>query len=239
MHNTAYNLGKTLNYNYLNSKPFPNIVLDDFINPEIANQCFVELKNYDGWGFESPSNEYMKSHQVNKFYSPWSLENLEYLQQSAPTVYNTLQYFNSEPFLKFLSELTGIENLIADPSFSGGGCHKINTGGKLSLHVDYNLNDKNQFRVLNLLLYLNPDWKEEWEGALELWDNQSKKCAHKILPLFNRAAIFTLSDNSIHGHPVPLNCPEDIQRYSLALYYFIEKPNQEYYERRAVVWHDF
>ena len=69
-----------------------------------------------------------------------------------------------------------------------------------------------------------------------MWDSKNKKCAHKILPLFNRAAIFTLSDHSIHGHPIPLKCPEHIERYSLALYYFIEKPNQEFYERRAVVW---
>ena len=88
-------------------------------------------------------------------------------------------------------------------------------------------------------MYLNPEWEEEWEGALELWDSKNKKCAHKILPLFNRAAIFTLSDHSIHGHPIPLKCPEHIERYSLALYYFIEKPNQEFYERRSVVWCDY
>lgn len=235
-----YDLGEKLNFSYVNNSPFPNIVLDNFINPEVALQCFSELKNYWGWGSESPSNLYMASHQVNKFYTPWSPENFEFLKNTAPTVYNTLQYFNSEPFLKFLSELTGIEGLIGDAEFFGGGAHKIHTGGKLSLHVDYNIQPQtNQFRVLNLLLYLNPDWEKEWEGALELWDHKTKTCAHKIFPFFNRAVIFTLSDNSIHGHPIPLKCPENIERYSLALYYFIENPNQEYYERRAVVWHDF
>lgn len=233
-----YDLGKKLNFNYLNGNPFPNIVLDNFINPEIALQCLAELKEYDGWGFESSTNLYMASHQVNKFFTPWCLENLEYLKNTAPTVYNVLQYFNSQPFINFLQDLTGVEGLFGDPTFIGGGCHKIHTGGKLSLHVDYNLNESNHFRVLNFLFYLNPDWKEEWEGALEFWNHKTKECTQKIFPHFNRAAIFTLSDHSIHGHPIPLKCPEDVQRYSLALYYFIEEPNQEHYERRAVVWHD-
>lgn len=236
---TDYDSGKKLNFNYLDAEPFPNLVLDNFIDPEIAKQCFVELKNYDGWGSESSDNLYMAAHQVKKFYTPWCPENLKYLEGGAPTVYNTLQYFNSQPFLNFLEDLTGIKGLIADPHFFGGGAHKIHSGGKLSLHVDYNLNQLNQFRVLNFLLYLNPDWEKEWEGALEFWNHKTKKCEKKIFPIFNRAAIFTLSDHSIHGHPIPLKCPEEIQRYSLALYYFIEQPNQDFYERRSVVWHDF
>lgn len=233
-----YSLGKKLKFNYLNSKPYPNIIIDDFIDPHVAKQCFYELKNYDGWGTECSFNEYMSAHQVNKWFTPWDDNSLNYIKNHALTVYSTLQYFNSEPFLKFLENLTGIKNIIADPTFFGGGCHKIHTGGKLSLHVDYNLNKKNQFRVLNLLLYLNPIWEEDWEGALELWDHKTKQCVHKIFPIFNRAVIFTLSDHSIHGHPIPLKCPENVQRYSLALYYFVETPNQEFYERRSVVWHE-
>ena len=129
---------------------------------------------------------------------------------------------------------------MGDPGFSGGGAHKIRTGGKLSLHVDFNIHSETKrFRVLNLLLYLNPQWEEEWEGALELWDLDNKKLSDKIYPIFNRAVIFTLSDKSVHGHPVPLKTPEGIERYSLALYYYIEEPNQEYYERNAGVWHEF
>lgn len=236
-------LGSKLTYSYLNNKPFPNIVWDNFINPEVAFKCFCELKNYSNWAYDP--TQHVKNHQMNKFFTPWFSEDysieesLNHLKTFSPTVYDTLHYFNSNEFLEFLQNLTGITGLIPDPTFSGGGCHKIHTGGKLNLHVDYNLNDKDQFRVLNFLLYLNLDWKEEWEGALELWDFENKKCAHKIFPIFNRAAIFTLSDHSIHGHPIPLKCPDNVERYSIAMYYFIENPNQEYYERRSVVWHDF
>ena len=235
-----YEIGAKLNYHYLNSRPFPHIVLDNFINSNTATQCFNELKTTDHWATESSNNAYMRDHQVNKFYTPWSHESSIQLQYKTPTVYHTIQYFNSNIFLSYLEDLTGIKGLKGDPNFAGGGAHRISAGGKLSLHVDFNIHPQtNHFRVLNLLLYLNPNWIREWEGCLELWDMDSKKCAKKIEPIFNRAVIFTLSDRSVHGHPIPLKTPPNIERYSLALYYYIEQPNQEYYERRAVVWHDF
>ena len=237
---TGYEHGKKLNFNYLKTKPFPNIVLDNFLNNTIAMKCFEELKSKDYWQTEDSANEYMKPHQVSKWFTPWDNVSLENLKLVTPTVYHTLQYFNSKLFLSYLEDLTGIKGLMGDPGYSGGGAHKIRKGGKLSLHVDFNIHSETKrFRVLNLLLYLNPQWEEEWEGALELWDLDNKKLSDKIYPIFNRAVIFTLSDKSVHGHPVPLKTPEGIERYSLALYYYIEEPNQEYYERNSVVWHEF
>jgi Rps23 Pro-64 3,4-dihydroxylase Tpa1-like proline 4-hydroxylase len=233
-----YQLGKKLNFSYNNNTPYPNIVLDNFINSGTAIKCFHELKNYNNW-YTNEDNDYIKDNQVNKYFTPGYPEDLDDIKVSCPTVYEVLHYFNSDIFLKFLEDLTGIKNLIADPTFEGGGCHKVCSGGKLSLHVDYNLNEKEHFRVLNLLLYLNPDWKEEWEGALELWDSKQKKLSQKIFPFFNRVVIFSLSDNSIHGHPIPLKCPKNIERYSLALYYFTKTPNQDFYERRWAEWKHF
>jgi len=236
---SGYEHGKKLNFNYLKTKPFPHIVLDNFINNTIAMQCFEELKTTDYWQTEDSNNSYMKPHQVSKWFTPWDDVSLGNLKILTPTVYNTLQYFNSKLFLSYLEDLTGIQGLMGDTGFSGGGAHKIRTGGKLSLHVDFNIHSETKrFRVLNLLLYLNPQWEKEWEGALELWDLDNKKLTDKIYPIFNRAVIFTLSDKSVHGHPVPLKTPEGIERYSLALYYYIEEPNQEYYERNSVVWHE-
>jgi len=235
-----YSLGKRLNYNYLKSKPFPNVVIDNFINPTIAMQCFKELKETNFWATENTeNNSYMTDNQVNKWFTPWNDESFENLKYETPTVHRVLEYFNSEIFIQFLKDLTGIYNLKADPHLWGGGAHKIENGGKLNLHVDYNISPlTKKFRVLNLLLYLNPNWEYEWNGHLELWNKKEKKLEHLIAPLMNRAVIFNLSDDSVHGHPKALECPEGIQRYSLALYYFIDEPNQEYYERTYVHWHN-
>jgi Rps23 Pro-64 3,4-dihydroxylase Tpa1-like proline 4-hydroxylase len=126
--------------------------------------------------------------------------------------------------LKYLEELTGIDNLIPDELLMGGGLHKITSGGKLSYsHADYNLHPvKKLYRRVNLLIYLNKDWKEEWGGNLELWDKEYYKLDVSVEPLFNRAVIFTITSESLHGHPVPLNTPENVSRNSIALYYFTE-----------------
>jgi Rps23 Pro-64 3,4-dihydroxylase Tpa1-like proline 4-hydroxylase len=125
--------------------------------------------------------------------------------------------------LKYLEELTGIDNLIGDELLMGGGLHKITSGGKLAIHKDYNVHPvKKMYRRLNLLIYLNKDWKREWEGNLELWDKDHTKLEVSVEPLFNRAVIFTISEDSLHGHPVPLNTPENVSRNSIALYYFTE-----------------
>jgi Rps23 Pro-64 3,4-dihydroxylase Tpa1-like proline 4-hydroxylase len=133
------------------------------------------------------------------------------------------EYMNSEPFLKFLENLTGFEKLYRDPIMLGGGIHKIKKGGKLSVHIDYNEHPGRKWkRNLNLLLYLNENWKSEWEGNLEFWDEDSLKKQIEVEPIFNRAVIFSIED-APHGHPIPLNTPEDVYRYSLALYYFTDE----------------
>lgn len=239
-----FEFGKKLNYSYLNLNPFPSIILDNFINSKVALTCHKELTEFIYWGYDP--TEYSKKHQVNKYFVPWSngvitVDNtIEFIKDYMPSVHSTLQCFNSQPFLNFLEDLTSIKGLVGDPTFAGGGAHKISKGGKLSLHLDYNIHPETKyFRVINLLLYLNPVWEKEWGGDLELWDFDKKTCFQKIQPIFNRATIFTLSDKSIHGHPHPLNCPENISRYSLALYYFTKIPNQSFSERFAAQWYEF
>jgi hypothetical protein len=132
-----------------------------------------------------------------------------------------LYHLNSITFLEFLSAVTGIPNLISDPSFEGGGLHQIVRGGKLGIHADFNRHRNYGLdRRLNLLLYLNKDWREEYGGHLQLWDRDMTACGAKVLPLFNRVMIFGTTDFTYHGHPDPLQCPEGMTRKSLALYYF-------------------
>ena len=107
------------------------------------------------------------------------------------------------------------------PYLEGGGLHKIPRGGKLGVHVDFNEHQSmDVYRRINVLVYLNKDWLEEWGGHFELWDEKKRGCITKVLPIFNRMAVFTTTATSFHGHPEPLNCPEDRCRMSLALYYY-------------------
>src|SRR5205085_6755926 len=77
------------------------------------------------------------------------------------------------------------------------------------------------------LLYLNRDWREDYEGQLELWDETMTRCRQRILPIFNRCVIFNTTSSSFHGHPVPLACPEGMTRKSIALYYYTSNASSE------------
>ena len=134
-------------------------------------------------------------------------------------------FLNSDKFLKSLETLTGIKNLISDKTLYGGGLHQIKRGGKSDIHADFNMHKQfGWHRRVNLILYLNKEWKEEYNGCLELWDKEMKNPIKKIKPGFNVMAIFKTDEYSFHGHPEPLECPEDVTRKSIALYYYTKEP---------------
>lgn len=195
---------------YQSADPFPHISFDNFISPEILEDVLKEFPTPEKQG----SREYKDETSTGK------LASLEYNKIPSYIRY-VLDQFNTAPFLQFLETLTGIKGLIPDPYFGGGGIHQTKSGGWLSMHVDFNRNNELKvYRRINVILYLNKDWEEKYGGSLELWDKEMKECKDKILPIFNRVAIFNTSDISYHGHPDPLTCPEDMTRKSLAWYYY-------------------
>ena len=220
---------------YNNAKPFPHIVINDFLQESILENVLNEFKDFKQWGYDN--SNYSKDHQVNKFFAPWDKSGLTTLPTTTKTV---LEYFNSPEFLKILENLTGISDLIPDDKFIGGGMHKIESGGKLSVHVDSTKHqDTGNYRRINLLLYLNKEWKEEWGGSLQLWDKDVKNLVNEIKPLFNRAVIFNTGINTYHGHPHPLNTPEGISRNSLAVYYYTkENPELKNESSSSAIWKD-
>ena len=145
----------------------------------------------------------------------------EEFRSFGPTTRALFYQVNASLFLWFLEQLTGVPGLIPDPHLRGGGLHEIKRGGALGVHADFNFYQRlNLYRRLNLLVYLNENWQEAWGGELELWDRTGTRCVQRISPVFNRAVIFDTSNFSYHGHPRPLQCPEERSRKSLALYYY-------------------
>jgi len=202
---------------YMSAKPFPHIVFDDFLNPELLDQILAE---FPGPG-QMPWRQFDNEQEIKLASAAES--------SFGPATRLLLYHLNSITFLEFLSAVTGIDNLIPDPRFDGGGLHQIVRGGKLGIHADFNKHP--QFgldRRLNLLIYLNRNWREEYGGQLELWNRDMSHCEAKVLPLFNRMLIFGTTDFTYHGHPDPLECPQGMTRKSLALYYFSNgRPSEE------------
>ncbi|MFK7900288.1 MAG: 2OG-Fe(II) oxygenase [Cyclobacteriaceae bacterium] len=204
---------------YKTNLPFPNLYLDDFFDPAFLQGVLAEFPSIDKLNekiFYSNPNE-------NKFATKGE-------NQFGDQTKKLVHYLNSQPFLEFLQELTGIEEtLMPDPYFEGGGYHEIKPGGFLKLHVDFHMHQKLKLsRRINVLVYLNEDWEESYGGHFELWEKDMSKSVVKILPIFNRLAIFSTTGDSWHGHPDPVTCPEGRSRKSLALYYYTNgRPESE------------
>ena len=139
-----------------------------------------------------------------------------------PEIKKIIDYLNSKIFISILEDKFKIKNLISDSSLFGGGMHESRNGGYLKIHSDFiYIRKKKLKRMLNLLLYLNDNWDEEWGGAIELWDQKMESNFVKVFPKINNAVIFRTDTESNHGFPDPITCPKNISRKSLALYYYI------------------
>jgi glycosyltransferase involved in cell wall biosynthesis len=220
---------------YNQAQPFPHIVIDNFLPPSILNGVIDDFRNHNNWGWDN--SDYSKDHQVKKFFSPWNNDGDATLPINTKLILN---YFNSPDVISMLEKLTGIEGLIADPTLLGGGMHKIESGGKLSIHADSRKHAvTNNYRRINLLVYLNKDWNKEWGGSLQLWDKDMTTMVQDIQPLFNRVVIFNTGADTYHGHPHPLNTPNGMSRISLALYYYTkETPDTDENNVTSAVWKD-
>jgi hypothetical protein len=200
----------TLTPQYRKGHPYPHIVMDNFLEEWAAEKAMREFPAVkdQGWIHYVHVNE--KKHGLNK------------MDLLPPFIRQVISELNSPPFLDFVSRLTGIEGLMADEMLEGGGLHQSMRGGFLNVHADFTVHPHKRTwqRRVNILIYLNPDWKPEYRGDLELWDRQMKGVEQKISPIFNRCVIFNTDEDSFHGLPDPIQCPEDMTRKSIALYYF-------------------
>jgi Rps23 Pro-64 3,4-dihydroxylase Tpa1-like proline 4-hydroxylase len=193
--------------------PVPHIFLPDFLVPEKAAALEREFPkpNSHEWTHYQHQNE--NKHGMTK------------RELFPPGLRATADELNSPAFVQWLSDLTGIPGLLADPSLEGGGLHQSGPGGYLNVHTDFSHHHyhKHWKRQINLILYLNDGWQEEWGGAIELWDPAMTSCVVKYPPRLNCALIFNTNEISYHGFPAPLTCPEGQSRKSLAFYYYTEE----------------
>lgn len=202
---------------YFQGDPFPHIVIDNFLPEQIVRDALAVYPNSKQLRWIDYDRKYER-----KLAFPEA-------EKLASPIRDLLYFLNSAVVLRFLENLTGIRGLIPDPYFLGGGLHQIEPGGYLGVHADFNRYEHLKLdRRLNLLLYLNLDWNEEYGGHLELWDRSMTSCVKKILPIFNRCVVFSTTSDAYHGHPKPLNCPQHRTRKSIATYYYTNgRPNEE------------
>jgi Rps23 Pro-64 3,4-dihydroxylase Tpa1-like proline 4-hydroxylase len=195
---------------YRANLPYPHIYFDNFLPFDVAEAALGDFP-------EPKEADWLACKDVNQ-QKKLAFDAVEKLPLS---IRDVLHFLNTRPMLKFLETLSGIQGVLPDPNYFGGGLHQIKPGGLLEVHADFSYHKGLRLdRRLNVLIYLNKNWKEEYGGHLELWDREVKRAEKKILPIFNRCVIFSTTSVSFHGHPVPLACPPDRNRKSIATYYY-------------------
>jgi len=219
--NPKYSDPEKLNVSFTTNKPFSHVVLDNFIDEKLLKGILDEFPDLS----KVKSGVEHKNSSETKFITRG-------FSDLSPKAFELISYLNSDLFLTYLQKLTGIEEiLISDPYLAGGGYHESKNGGVLKVHADFNKHPYiNLDRRINLLIYLNPGWKKEWRGDLELYDENNLNSPYvSITPEFNRCVIFSTTSFSYHGSPDPLQCPNDISRKSIAIYYFsLGRPKSEF-----------
>ena len=215
----AKDIGSLLSEDYRQAQPFPHAVIDN-IFPAAFAQMLLDHFPQDPKAHDKVYEKgYGGTHK--RQISPYDCDE---------TMRAAFALFNSAPMLQFIEALTGMKGLLPDPYFAGGGLHETSAGGLLGIHADFQVNESLQlYRRVNMLVYLNQDWKLEYGGNLELWDRQMQAKQQTVAPLFNRCVIFNTDADSFHGHPDPLTTPEGVTRRSIALYYYqaLPIPNEQ------------
>jgi Rps23 Pro-64 3,4-dihydroxylase Tpa1-like proline 4-hydroxylase len=208
--------------------PFNHWVIDNFLPLDTAKKLSNEFMDYNYPKWYCYNNPLENKKTCNDWW------------EFPPKTYEFLMHLSSSDIVLKLKSMTGIQSLYPDVGLHGAGWHIHGTGGKLNVHLDYSLHPKlNLQRKLNLILYLTEDWDTNWGGGLELWShddqkNKPKKCEKVINNVFNRAVIFDTTQNSWHGFPEPLTCPEGVYRKSIAFYYLTDPPENIDQRKRAL-----
>jgi Rps23 Pro-64 3,4-dihydroxylase Tpa1-like proline 4-hydroxylase len=197
------------------SKPFPYLVLERLFSEDLLQAVANEFDTHDGW--RTIDNHGQRIHR--------SLNS----ERFGPATEAYLAAANSARFVSYLRALSGFPHLIADAMAERGGLHETKRGGFLKVHRDFADHKGNDLKTaLVVITYLNKEWKSEYLGDLELWDQD--RCVVSIPPSFGRTVILLNPHRSLHGHPAPLLSPDGVARRSVATYYYTN-PRARTYER--------
>ncbi len=212
------------------AKPFKHVVIDDFFEPEFCQQLLDEFPSFKNKDAVDENQTVGKKAVVQS------------VKQIGPAYEKLDALAQSREFLQLVEQITGIQALIYDPHYIGGGTHNNLDGQELDPHVDFTHHPlTSHHRRLNLIVYLNHDWDSSWGGNIEFHKNPrltpDEDEITSVRPLFNRAVIFETNNLSWHGFP-PINLPadkKDVSRKSFALYYYTHQ-RQEPIEPHSTIY---
>ena len=203
------------------AKPFRHLVLDNFLDEEFCKRLLNEFPGFD------------KKWALNESGLVGRKAAVPDIKGIGPAYREFDQLMQANDFLQFIGKVAGIDSLLYDAQYVGGGTHENLDGQELDLHVDFNFHPKKVWhRRLNLIVFLNPVWEPSWGGCLELhkdpWNPEADECV-TVVPELNRAVLFETTESSWHGFR-KITIPgdrQDLSRRSLAVYFYTKSRSVE------------
>ncbi len=191
------------------ARPYRHLVIDNFLLPQPAEDSYTKFPAYELFN--------KKYQGLNEFKAEGSN-----FQDFDPLFAQLRDEVASKEFCQALSQITGIDDIYSVPDALGAGLHQGGNGSFLDIHIDFNIHVKeNIHRRINLLVFFNKDWKDEYLGATELWNADMSICEGKVMPYLNRCLIFETNEISYHGYD-KIKVPEGVTRKSFYTYFYTD-----------------
>lgn len=209
----------------INHWEFPN-----FIDDEGARKLKDELN----FLFQNQKDKFKFFDRNGSAMYEWS----NYTKSETPAAFELVSYLHSSEFVKWLEQTTEIKGLIPDIHLYGAGYMRCGNGDSLKIHTDFNWqNDIKLNRIFTLVIYLNENWEESFNGDIQFWDKENKHCVKRYFPDWGNCIMWEYDEFGFHGHPNPLNCREGEYRDGFRIFYYTSNSTNEN-PHRSLYWFD-
>lgn len=191
-------------------------VIDDFLPVSIARKIFISFPAFK-------EMQLFDNFQEKKYVS-------KDLEKYKPVIADIIKYFQTTEFVKKIAELTEIKGLQSDLKLQESRICAMAKGHFMNPHLDssHHQNGEN-YRVLNVIYYCTPDWKTEYGGNLEIW-NESITEAIEIPSLFNRLVLMATDNKAWHSVN---KVRKDSARCNISSYYFSPQSPNDFETKHA------
>jgi hypothetical protein len=198
---------------FKNARPFEHLIIDGLFDERLLDLIVAEFDSVGEEGWQTFRDE-------NQMYG--RLVSGAEIGPASQLYYDTI---HSRRFVEFLSAVTGLANVIPDPTLQRGGLQECRTGAWFGIHVDFNKHRSTMLDLeLGLITYLNRGWQGSFGGTLELWDAETQSCVMEIVPEFGRTVLLRHGEKSYHGLSKPVNAPDGRSRRAISAYFYGNRP---------------
>jgi Rps23 Pro-64 3,4-dihydroxylase Tpa1-like proline 4-hydroxylase len=186
----------------------PTCIIDDLLSADIVQAVRK--------AFPSPDQLVLKKTLGQLKYVGYQMDRYD------PLLEEIIYAFQDPRVVRIVSTITGIAPLLPDDRLYAGGISLMGQGHYLNPHLDNSHDkDRSNYRVLNLLYYVTPDWRDEYGGHLEVWDQGPGQQQRTIHSRFNRLALMQTDERSWHSVSRVEHAGE---RCCVSNYYFSPQP---------------